>query len=188
MKKVTLVLLIIFSFVFAEIKIQGQATTKGNGIGLGIGKSIIPMFLSVGLEADSNQSGAIDSSKTIDSITYEGSFTVQTTSVGGYIALSFPGISLIPVVGMFASPIIHVGSITGTVAADIDAGGGIPFFGTTSVIGDDVSISGGYVRLGLPFYIGPLFLEPSFGSDTLVVNGLGTFPLPSAQIAVGIKF
>ena len=120
----------------------------------------------------------------------DGSYKVSSTSLGGYLAFSFPGISMIPVVGILGNPIIHAGSLSGKVTPKIDSVGGMPVFGdATGLIDGDVTLSGSYVRLGLPFYLGPLYIEPSAGSQTLTLKGISkAYTIPDAQVAIGFSF
>jgi hypothetical protein len=188
-KNLIIILIVLVSGALAEIKLQAQAGGQGIGGGLGLGMDVIPLVMKAGVEFQSNQTPEISQKGTKDGISYDGSYKLASTSYGGYLAFSFPGVSMIPVVGIFGNPVIHAGALNGKVTPKIDSVGGMPIFGdTTGLIDGDVNISGSYIRLGLPFYLGPLFLEPSAGSQTIKVQGLSTYTVPDAQIALGISF
>jgi len=189
MKKVLILSLIIMSTAFAQVKVQAQVGTLGTGLGLGVGMKVIPVLLDAGLELQTcSMPGIQDKGKVdVDGVetAYDGEYTYSGTNIGGYLQFHIPAINFIPVVNILANPIIHFGSIEGRVAVE----GTVSALGQAGVVADDTTVKGSYLRLGLPFYIGPVFIEPSFGSQKLAVQKVGQYEnVPDAQIAIGLQF
>ena len=184
MKKAILLMVLVSSFGFSQLKGQVQISPLGTGIGIGVGKSVIPMLMKVGLEVQTYQSPTVTDKGTIDSVSYKGEYVYTGTNLGGYIAFSIPALNLVPIVKILANPVIHIGSIQGNISVD----GTVSALGQNEIIADTTKVSGSYMRLGLPYYIGPVYLELSAGTQTYIIDGIGEFNLPDAQLAIGVSF
>jgi len=189
MKKIVLITLLSLSVLSAQIKVQGQVSTLGSGLGVGIGMKVIPIILDVGLEVQTTAIPSLSEkgTKKVDGVptAYDGKFSYSATNIGGYLQLHIPAINLIPVVNIIANPIIHFGSINGSITVD----GIVSALGQDGVIADNTIVQGSYLRLGLPFYIGPIYLEASMGTQKLAIAKVGQFEsIPDVQLALGVQF
>lgn len=165
MKKFLVSLIIILALgsnSFASIIAQTQVNSMGTGVGVGLSGPLIPMLLDFGIEANRAvspikvpQEGTYTDEVTNQKVEYEGTLSWQGTRYGVFLKFNLP----------FISPIIHAG----TQEADISLDGDIRIPGQEASISEVSKLYGSYISIGLPFYIGPLFIEPSFGTQSIYV-------------------
>jgi hypothetical protein len=189
MKRIIIGLIAVISCSFSAVRIQGQASVLGFGYGLGLGKQVVPMMLEAGLEGMVYNSPTVTSkgSYTEDGATvdYDGEFNLRSSRVGGYLKFTTPIADKLPVVGFLFRPVVHFG--TQDLSLNID--GDIRFLGVGSKIEDGFNGKGSYVLIGFPFYLGPVYIEPAFGTQHIAAKGFGSYSnLPEAQVSLGVTF
>ena len=175
----------------ASIRLQAQADVTGYGVGAGLGTDIVPLFFEAGLEGSVHtfpsvkSAGAFNDADTGVTIPYSGIMSMHMARVGGFAQLHIPGIGLLPVIGIFANPIVHFGTQNGIINVDgtvRPVNNGYPITGT-------LPIRGSYCLVGFPSYFGPFFVEPAFGSQHLFVAQYANYKNTlDAQLSMGVKF
>jgi hypothetical protein len=191
MKKYCLILLLILwcSTAFSELRLQGQAGLLGTGYGLGLGQQIIPFLLDGGLEGSMYSIAPFKSvgsynDDNLGLVQYSGEIGLTTTRVGGYFKFNFPLLDLVPVIGILGHPTLHFGTQNGIASVTGEVrplNNGIPIEAATQ-------IKGSYFSLGFPSYLGPLFIEPSFGSQHIFLPGYGNYKNTiDASLAIGFS-
>lgn len=184
MKKFILLSLVIMSLGFSAIRLQGQSSVLGYGLGIGLGTQVIPVLLEMGIEGSAHTLPTFSTKGTYDGIAYDGELNSSMTRMGGYAKFHIPLINLIPILNFFAYPTIHAGTQSGYINVD-----GSVRLGTGEVFADRTQFQGSYALLGFPNYLGPLFIEPSVGTQHLAIPGvLNLESAYDAQIAIGVSF
>jgi hypothetical protein len=191
MKKVLIFVLATCFFAQASIRLQAQADLTGYGLGAGVGTEIVPLLFELGLEGSTHvfpsvkNSGSFVESETGTTIPYSGTLSMQMTRFGGYAQLHLPGIGFVPVIGLFANPILHFGTQNGVINVD----GTVRPINNGYPITDKLPVHGSYFLVGFPTYFGPLFVEPAFGAQHLYVAEYANYKNTlDAQISMGVKF
>lgn len=192
MKKIIfLAFFLIMSWSFATVKLQVQGSTLGTGYGLGLGTNVVPLIMDIGFEGMMYSSPQINSKGTYKDestgilVPYEGKIDLKTTRAGGYIALHFPGLSLVPIIGIISNPVLHFG----TQHIKINVEGNVRLADNGNAIDENLVGQGSYFLVGFPTYIGPLLIEPAIGSQHIFVDGFANYKnTPEAQLAVGLSF
>jgi hypothetical protein len=183
MKKIFLFLCVV-SLGFSAVRLQGQAGVAGYGLGAGYGLEVIPLLLEAGVEGAVYAWPEIKSQGQHQGVPYDGSLNLNLTRAGVYAKFSIPGLSLVPVLGLFANPTIHAGAQNGMVS--VDGSARLGSFGAP--IEGRVPVQGSYASLGFPSYILWLFIEPSIGTQHISIPGYLNQSLLDAQIALGVSF
>ncbi|GBR76754.1 hypothetical protein NO2_1252 [Candidatus Termititenax persephonae] len=191
MKKI-IILLCVMSLGFSMIKIQAQTASIGEGFGLGLGLNVIPLLLEAGIEGSThvrnyNSTGTYEYDQpggtTVKGET-KGTFTTNLHRTGGYLKFSIPGLNLIPFVGIFAYPTLHIGAQEGR----IQANGDVRFFGQGEPFDGSLSVRGSYALLGFPSYLAWFYFEPSLGVQHIYIPGKVNLDIVDAQLALGLNF
>lgn len=190
-QRLFLVFLCIVSLSLASIRLQGQADVTGYGFGAAVGTDIIPFLFEAGLESSTHVFPSVKSTGVMHdpdsgiTIPYSGLMSMRMTRIGGYAQLHFPGLGLIPVVGIFANPTLHFGTQNGLIWVD----GTVRPINNGYPIETNLPVHGSYALVGFPSYFGPLFIEPAFGAQHIYVDGYANYKnTMDAQIAMGVKF
>lgn len=183
MKKIIL-LLCLFSLGFSTIRLQGQANLLGYGFGLGLGMQALPGIIETGIEGTLHNFPTITTKGTYKDVPYDGKINIATTRVGGYIKLNIPVIDKIPVLRLIAHPTLHAGTQSGL----IDISGDVRLLGAGNIVEGKKELKGAYSMLGFPGYLGPFFIEPSFGTQHIYVPGALNIQFIDAQLALGLSF
>lgn len=185
MKKAIVLILTLCFFAQAAIRLQAQADITGYGVGAGLGTEIIPLLFEVGIEGSSHTLPSVKNTGSFEGVPYSGIMSMHMTRVGGYAQLHFPGLGFVPVIGMFANPILHFGTQNGIINIDGEVrpvNNGYPIEGT-------LPVNGSYVLVGFPTYFGPLFIEPAFGAQHLYITQYANYKNTlDAQLSLGVKF
>lgn len=191
MKKLFILVCTLCFFAQASIRLQAQADLTGYGFGAGLGTDLVPLFFEAGLEGSTHTFPPVKSVGTFteegsgNTISYSGIMSMQMTRFGAYAQLHLPGVGLIPVLGLFANPVLHFGTQNGLIYVDGDVrpiNNGYP-------ITDKLPVRGSYCLLGFPSYFGPFFLEPAFGAQHLYVAQYANYKnTVDAQLSLGVKF
>ena len=165
----------------ASIRIQTQANTMGMGLGAGLSMPVIPILMDLGVEVTSatnpwsySAEGSYVDEATKQTVNYDGTLSWQGTRYGIFLKLNLP----------FISPIIRAGAQQATISVD----GDIHAVGISGALDEDATLTGSYVSLGLPFYIGPVYIEPSFGTQSLYIpHYLNEKSIIDFQLAFGLS-
>jgi hypothetical protein len=191
MKRLLIVLCTLCVIAPAALRLQGQADIIGYGIGAAAGTDIVPFFLEAGVEGSEHifpstkSAGSFSDADSGLSGTYSGIMSMKMTRVGAYAQLHFPGLGLIPVIGLFANPIAHFGSQNGIIWVDGTVrpiNNGLPITGT-------LPVHGSYFLVGFPSYFGPFFVEPAFGAQQIFIAQYANYKNTlDAQLSMGVKF
>lgn len=191
MKKIILAFLLVSSLSLASVRLQGQASLLGVGYGLGLGMNVVPLVMDIGVEGSQSASPVINSKGSYRDdgtgllVPYEGKVKLNTTRVGGFVALHFPGISLLPVVGALANPVLHFGTQRINMAVE----GEVRLADNGAAVNENIVGQGSYFLLGFPSYLGPLFIEPAFGSQHIYLPEYANYKnSPEIQISAGLAF
>lgn len=191
MKKILGIVLILCSVALAGFRAQGQASLLGVGYGVGVGVNVVPLLLDVGVEGAQiaspviNSKGTYHDDRTGEFLPYEGKVKLNTTRVGGYLALHFPGINLLPVLGALANPVLHFGTQRINMAVE----GEVRLADNGAAINENIVGQGSYFLLGFPAYLGPLFIEPAFGSQHIFIPQYANYKnSPEVQLSLGLSF
>lgn len=191
MKKLLVFTFILCFFAQASVRLQAQADVTGYGVGAGLGTEIIPLLFEVGLEGSTHafpavkNSGSFVEPETDMTIPYSGTLSMHMTRFGGYAQLHFPGLSLVPFIGIFANPILHFGTQNGIINVD----GEVRPINNGYPITDKLPVRGSYCLVGFPTYFGPLFIEPAFGAQHIFVAQYANYKNTlDAQLSLGVKF
>ncbi|MBU0581268.1 MAG: hypothetical protein KKA19_08830 [Candidatus Margulisbacteria bacterium] len=183
MKKIIVYLILSFllaSASSASIILQTQANTMGPGLGAGFSIPVVPMLLDLGVEYNQatspwsvNMSGSYTDNNN-NYATYDGNLKWRGKRYGVFAKLNF----------VFITPIIHAG----TQEADISLDGDIRIPGTSDTINEVSKVYGSYISIGIPFYIGPVFIEPSFGTQSIYIPDYANYKsVPEFQLAFGVS-
>lgn len=191
MKKTLLFILTVCLFAQASVRLQMQADVTGYGAGLALGTDVVPLLFEVGMEGSTHtfpsvkNTGSFIDSEAGETITYSGLMSMHMTRVGLYAQLHFPGLDLLPIIGMFAHPTLHFGTQNGIITVDGEVrpvNNGYPIEGK-------LPVRGSYCLVGFPSYIGPFFIEPAFGAQHIYVAQYANYKNTlDAQLSLGVKF
>jgi hypothetical protein len=149
------------------------------------------LLFEAGIEGSTHVFPAVKSAGTMQdpdagiTIPYSGIMSMNMTRVGGYAQLHFPGLGLIPFVGILANPILHFGSQNGLIWVD----GSVRPINNGYPIETNLPVHGSYALVGFPSYFGPLFIEPAFGAQHIYIANCANYKNTlDAQLSMGLKF
>ncbi len=185
MKKILLAILVIaFSVTAASasIIVQTQANTMGTGVGLGFSMNVIPVVLDLGVEGSMASSpwsytdkGTYTDDTTKQKVDYEGTISWKGSRYGVFAKLNL----------FLITPIIHAGTQQGTISLD----GDLRVPGTGTGISEASTLSGSYMSIGIPFYLGPVFAEISAGTQSIYIpHFVDITSVTDVQVAFGLSF
>ncbi|MFC1518039.1 hypothetical protein ACFL5G_05755 [Candidatus Margulisiibacteriota bacterium] len=185
MKKIIIAFLVVLSLASvssASIIVQTQANLTGTGVGLGLSMPVVPMLLDLGVEVNSASSpwsysdkGSYTDPNTSQVVNYDGTLSWKGTRYGIFAKFNLA----------FITPIIRAGAQEATISLD----GSVRLLNEGGAITEEEKMYGSYISIGFPFYIGPVFIEPSIGTQSIYVpHYLNVKSFADFQLAIGMSF
>jgi hypothetical protein len=178
------IVVVVFSVTVssASIIIQTQANTMGKGVGVGFSMNVVPVLLDLGIEG----STALSPWSYYDKGSYTDDVTKQKVDYAGSISWKGSRYGVFAKLNLFLiTPIIRAGTQQGTISLD----GDIRVPGEGFSVDDLSTLSGSYVSLGIPFYLGPVFTEISIGTQSIYIpHFMNVTSVTDVQVAFGLSF